>query len=317
MTRRIGFIGYDQVTALDLVGPLEAFAAANHCLGCNAYQTIIVSRDGGAFRSEAGMILAADVSFAAAPAFDTLLVPGGAGLRQPATGTPIAAFLRRRAEGTRRIASVCTGLYALAQAGLMAGRRATTHWQFAPLLAQQFPDLKLDADAIYLRDGKFYTSAGVTAGIDLALALVADDLGETVALAVARELVVYFKRPGNQAQFSEPLQFQSRANDGMSDLAAWMLRNLRQDLSVPVLAARARLGTRHFTRRFRAAFGLTPAAYVERLRLDEARRRLILRRHGVDDIACSVGYESADSFRRAFERHFGVSPSAYRKANLS
>jgi transcriptional regulator GlxA family with amidase domain len=183
-------------------------------------------------------------------------------------------------------------------------------------MAKRFPGLTLEPDAIYLRDGKFFTSAGVTAGIDLTLALIADDLGEAIAMAVARELVVYFKRPGNQAQFSEPLQFQSRASDGMSDLAAWMLRNLRRELSVPVLAARTKLGPRHFSRRFRAVFGLPPAAYVERLRLDEARRRLGSRRSPVDDIARSVGYASADSFRRAFERHFGVTPSAYRKATL-
>jgi transcriptional regulator GlxA family with amidase domain len=226
----------------------------------------------------------------------------------------VADFLRRRAEGTRRIASVCTGLYALAEAGLMAGRRATTHWQFAPLMAQRFPDLRLNADALYLRDGKFFTSAGVTAGIDLTLALIADDLGEAVAMAVARALVVYLKRPGNQAQFSEPLRFQSRANDGMSDLAAWMLRNLRQDLSVPLLAEQARLGVRHFSRRFHAEFGMAPAAYVERLRLDEARRRLAFRRHTVETIAEAVGYASADAFRRAFERRFGIGPAAYRKS---
>jgi transcriptional regulator GlxA family with amidase domain len=313
MGKRIGFIGYDQVTALDFVGPLEAFAAANNCAGRRAYTPLIISVDGGPFRSETGMTITANENFATAPALDTLVVPGGAGLRKPGIARPILDFLRRRAAGTRRIASVCTGLYALAEAGLMDGRRATTHWRFANLMAQRFPHMRLEPDAIHIRDGKFHTSAGVTAGIDLTLSLIADDLGEAVALAVARELVVYLKRPGSQAQFSEPLLFQSRANGGLSDLANWMLQNLDRDLSVPILSKRVKLGTRHFTRRFNAAFGISPAAYVERLRLDEARRRLISHRHTIEAVAASVGYASADAFRRAFERRFGIGPLAFKQ----
>jgi transcriptional regulator GlxA family with amidase domain len=162
-----------------------------------------------------------------------------------------------------------------------------------------------------VRDGKFYSSAGVTAGIDLALALVAEDEGEKVALRVARELVVYFKRSGGQEQFSEPLQFQTRAGKSFSDLPGWILKNLAGDLSVPVMADHAGLGSRHFSRQFKAMFGLAPAAYVERLRLDEARRRLLLQRQSMERVAKSVGYASTDAFRRAFERKFGVSPSHY------
>lgn len=313
MVRRIGFIGFENVTALDLIEPLEVFATANQCLGRRAYETMIVSADGAAFCSEAGVVLAADSSFAAAPAFDTILVPGGAGLRQAAIGRPVVGFLRQRAPATRRIASVCTGLFALAEAGLMQGRRATTHWNFVAMMVERFPDMRLEADAIYLRDGKFYTSAGVTAGLDLSLALIVEDLGEKLALAVAREMVMYLKRPGGQAQFSEPLQFQTCAGDGFSDLAAWMLQHLRDDLSVAALAAQMNLGVRHFSRRFGAAFGMAPAAYVERLRLDEARRRLPSHRQTVESIAVAVGYASPDAFRRAFERRFGVGPVAYRK----
>jgi transcriptional regulator GlxA family with amidase domain len=178
---------------------------------------------------------------------------------------------------------------------------------------RKFPKIRIDADAIYVRDGKFYTSAGITAGIDLSLALVTEDLGEKVALQVARELVVYLKRPGGQAQFSEPLQFQTRASDGFADLAAWMLRNLEKDLSVESLAARVHLGVRHFSRRFKAGFGMTPTAYVERLRLDEARKRLPMKKHNIKTVAASVGYASADAFGRAFERRFGVRPSVYER----
>jgi len=313
MTRRIGFIGYDEITALDLIGPLEAFTAANACSGRQAYETLVVSADGSAFRSESGVVLAADASFAAAPAFDTLIVPGGAGLRQPRIGGPVAAFLRRRAAGTRRLASVCTGLFALAEAGLMDGRRATTHWNFAAMMRQRFPEIRLEADAIHLRDGKFFTSAGVTAGLDLSLALISSDLGEKVALAVARELVMYVKRPGGQTQFSEPLQFQTRAGDDFSELAGWMLQNLKGDLSVAAMAARTKLGLRQFSRRFAAAFDMPPAAYVEQLRLDEARKRLIASRHAIAAIAAIVGYASDDAFRRAFERRFGLGPLAYRQ----
>jgi transcriptional regulator GlxA family with amidase domain len=312
MTKRIAFIGYDNVTTLDLFGPLEVFATANAMLGSSYYRLSTLSASGRVFHGESGIGVAADMAFRGAPAFDTILVPGGAGLRDPKIGDPVVAFLKARARGTRRIVSVCTGLEALAQAGFMNGRRAATHWRFVPAMRKKFPGIQIDADAIYVRDGKFYTSAGITAGIDLALALVTEDVGEKVALAVARELLVYLKRSGGQAQFSEPLQFQTRAQDGFADLAHWMLRNLDKDLGVETLAARSHLGARHFSRRFKAAFGVTPAAYVERLRLDEARKRLGKRRD-IKRVAASLGYASADAFARAFERRFGVRPGLYEK----
>lgn len=313
MKKHIAFVGYDNVTTLDLFGPLEAFATANDLLGTKAYQLSTICASGKVFCGESGVRVAADMAFRDAPAFDTILVPGGAGLRDPKSGDPVVAFLKARLRSTRRIVSVCTGLEALAQAGFMDGRRATTHWRFAAAIARKFPQIKLDIDAIYIRDGKFYTSAGVTAGIDLALALVGEDHGEKLALKVARELVVYLKRAGGQGQFSEPLQFQTRAGDGFADLAQWMLRNLDKDLSAPTLAARVHLGVRHFSRRFKQSFGLTPAGYVERLRLDEARKRLTMKKANIKSVAASVGYTSADAFGRAFERRFGIRPSHYEK----
>ncbi|MBD5655340.1 MAG: helix-turn-helix domain-containing protein, partial [Candidatus Eremiobacteraeota bacterium] len=199
----------------------------------------------------------------------------------------------------------------LAESGLIDGRRATTHWRFAADAARQRPQVNFDPDAIFIRDGPYATSAGITAGIDLALALVEEDLGPALALAVARELIVYVKRTGGQLQYSEPLRFQTRANDGFAELGTWLPANLDGDLTTERLAERVGLSERHFRRRFQDAFGASPAQYVERLRLDEGRRRLETR-STVESIARAVGYESADAFRRSFERLFGIGPTLYR-----
>lgn len=312
--RRIGFLVYDGMTALDLTGPLEVFHNANLCLGGEpVYDFVVLGTTGKTIAAESGLRIAPHTSLARAPRLDTIVVPGGRGLRDPKICAPISAWLISRARTTRRLASVCTGIYAFGGTGLLDGRRATTHWRFAADVALRFPEIRVEADAIFLRDGAFYSSAGVTAGIDLALSLVEEDHGAQLALATARELVVYLKRAGGQMQFSEPLQFQTRSTDRFADLATWMVRNLRKDLSVETLAARAGLGARHFSRRFKSVFGLPPANYVEKLRLDEARRRLPVPRQTVESVAWSVGYASADAFRRAFERQFGIGPNAYRK----
>jgi transcriptional regulator GlxA family with amidase domain len=310
MARNVGFVVFDGLTALDLAGPAEVFVAANF-QAPDAYRlTIIAARD-APVRCESGIMVLPAVTLSRAQKLDTIIVPGGAGQREAAVTKPVVAWLQRR-KRTRRIASVCTGIYSLALAGLLDGRIATTHWRFAADVARRFPKVNVQPDAIYLKDGNIYTSAGITAGIDLALAMVEEDLGPRVALAAARELVVYLKRSGGQMQFSEPLQFQARATDRFADLAAYMLANLTKDLSVEALAGRAGLGPRHFSRRFTAVFGQPPAAHVEQLRLDEARRRLGAPNQTVDSVAASVGYGSADSFRRAFERRFGVAPSVFR-----
>lgn len=252
-------------------------------------------------------------TFDNAPALDTLIVPGGSGLRKPSTTKAVVAFVRSRAAKTRRIASICTGIYGLASTGLLAGRRITTHWAFAHDLAIRFPDLIVDDNAIFLKDGPFYTSAGATAGIDLALALIEEDFGPRVSLAVARELVVYLKRSGGQEQYSEPLQFQTESVSRFSELTTWMLTHLQQNLSIEMLASKACLCPRHFSRRFKAEFGSTPGDLVERLRLDEARRRLLTGDNSVESVGLSIGFKSADAFRRAFERRLGLNPSDYRR----
>lgn len=309
--QRVGILGYDGMQALDLVGPAEAFAAVENGAG-PAYAVTIVGLTGKRITAETGITIQADVPASTSLRFDTLIIPGGRAMRESDTGPRTAAWVTARAPRIRRIASVCTGIFGLAPTGLLDGRRVTTHWKYSRDLAQRFPKLRVDADALYLKDGRFYTSAGITAGIDLALALIEEDHGPSVALAVAREFVVFLKRPGGQDQFSEPLQFQLRAADRFADLTAWMAGHLNADLSVSALAAKTFLCTRQFSRVFKQNYGTSPGAFVEELRLAEASRRLLSRRVAVDAVARSVGYRSRDVFRRAFERRFGVSPGSYR-----
>jgi transcriptional regulator GlxA family with amidase domain len=316
--KRIGFLGYEGVQGLDLVGPLEAFMSAVLDDGDasrrhqSCYETLIIGLTAKPFTSETGIVFQPHTTLAKAPAIDTLVIPGGRSLRSGETSSEISTWVKRRAGRIRRVASVCTGVYALAPTGLLDGRRVTTHWRFARDLKERFPHLKVDPNALFLRDGKFYTSAGITAGIDLSLALIEEDYGPLVALAVARELVVYLKRPGGQEQYSEPLQFQVQSTDAFAELAAWVRSHLRQDLSVDTLARKARLSPRHFSRRFREIFGATPGSFVEALRLDEARGRLADHHNAIKVVGASVGFKSSRAFGRAFERRFGVNPTTYR-----
>ena len=326
-TRRIGFLGFDLVQALDLIGPSDAFAsdvftsenpngAGDSGRGLPApppYEVVIIGLTGKRFVTSSGITMHADVAVPAPIKLDTLIVPGGLGLRRPGMSERAAAWIASRAPHTRRVASVCTGIYALARTGLLDGRRVTTHWSAVADVARRFPALHVEPDALFLKDGQFYTSAGITAGIDLALALIEEDHGPRAALAVAREMVVYFKRPGGQQQFSEPLQFQLETADRFADLATWVQSHLRSDLSVEVLAARTFLSIRQFSRAFKARFRTTPAVFVEEARLGEATRRLTAQGANIGSVARSVGYASEDAFRRAFERRFGVSPSNYRR----
>jgi transcriptional regulator GlxA family with amidase domain len=273
---------------------------------------IVIGVNGRPFTSDAGIMFRPGRTLETAPTLDTLIIPGGHGLREPRTNAKIASWVKSRAGSIRRVATVCTGIYGLAPTGLLDGRRATTHWRYAPDVARKFPGIRVEPNALYLRDGPFYTAAGVTSGIDLCLSLVRADMGPRAALAVARLLVVYLVRAGGQEQYSEPLRFQAQAGDRFSELAAWIVGNLRQDLGVGTLAARAGVCGRHFSRRFKREFGTTPGEFVESLRLGESRRLLSSRESAVESVAESVGFRSADSFRRAFERRLGVSPSGYR-----
>jgi len=313
---RVGLIGYDGVQALDIIGPSDAFTIAeiesDNGQRRTCYEVIIVGITNKPFRAESGVSFQPHTTLGNAPTLDTLIIPGGRGARIGQSSNLIAKWISSRAKRIRRIASVCTGVYALAPTGLLDGRRVTTHWRFANDVARRFPKLNVDHDALFLKDGPFYTAGGITASVDLALALIEEDYGPRVALAVARELVVFLKRSGGQKQYSEPLEFQINSTDRFADLASWMVEHMRGDLSLAALAKRVCLSPRHFVRRFKQAFGGTPAAFVENLRLDEARRRLSERTQTIENVASSVGFQSDDVFRRAFQRRFGVKPSSYR-----
>jgi transcriptional regulator GlxA family with amidase domain len=314
---RIGFIGYDQANALDLAGPAEAFASAFRDNGKGklerCYEIVVIGLTRRAFAAESGLIFQPATTLEAAPKLDTVIIPGGSGLRAPEVNRKVVAWLRQRAKMTRRVASVCTGIYGLAPTGLLDGRRVTTHWRFAADVARRFPALKMNPNALFVKEGQFYTSAGVTAGIDLALAMIEEDFGAKVALAAAREMVVYLKRAGGQEQYSEPLQFQTQSSDRFAELVTWMTNHPTAAMSVEILARRASLSPRQFFRRFKEHFGTSPAMFVEMLRLNEARRRLSAGELSIDTVAESVGFKGRDSFRRAFTRRFRVTPSKFRR----
>ena len=313
--RTIGVLVFDGVAGVDLMGTLDAFSIAN---GPGArsersrYDTIVMGLDAAPIRTSSGLRIQCDMTTRAAPPLDTLVVPGGEGLRRPETLARVAPFLAGAASDVRRVVSVCTGLYGLAAAGLMNGRRAATHWRHVDDFARRFPLVRLDPDAIFVRDGKFYSSAGMTAGIDLTLALIEEDHGPALALAVARQLVVYMRRQGGQMQYSEPLRLQTRAGDRFQDLVSAIAADVGAVWDLEAMAERAGLGVRQFSRVFRQRFGVTPAALVEDLRLDKARSLLNAQRGDLAAVAHAVGYRSEDVFRRAFERRYGVNPSAYR-----
>jgi len=217
---RIGFVGYEQANALDLAGPAEAFASAVRDDGTGGlkrcYEIVIIGLTKRPFTTESGLVFQPGVTVETAPKLDTLIVPGGCGLHSPETNRWVATWIKERAKTARRVASVCTGIYGFAPTGLLDGREVTTHWRFVSDVARRFPALKMKANALFVKDGRFYTSAGVTAGIDLALALIEEDFGSKIALAAAREMVVYLKRSGGQEQYSEPLRFQTDSSDRFS-----------------------------------------------------------------------------------------------------
>jgi transcriptional regulator GlxA family with amidase domain len=295
---------------------MDAFGAVSIANGGSSepgYQIHTIGLTGTLVPTESGLLMKPDYTTRSAPRVDTLVIPGGRSMRGPEVAAKYAPWIAAQATKARRIASICTGAFGVARAGLLTGRRVATHWRYAADLKKQYPDIDVDGDALFVKDGNYYSSAGITAGIDLALALIEEDYGPSLSLGVARELVVYLRRPGGQAQFSEPLKFETENADRISDVAKWISTNFTKRITVELLAERAGMCPRHFARRFKQSFGVTPAEFVEGVRLAEARRRLAASARNIDRVAQSLGYRSTSVFRLAFERRFGVAPSAYRK----
>ncbi|MFJ2114227.1 MULTISPECIES: GlxA family transcriptional regulator [unclassified Streptomyces] len=310
--RSVLVVLFDGIQSLDVTGPVEVFTAATHHGGdLGGYRVRTASADGAPVRSGSGLTLVPDTALDDAADPDILLVPGGGGTRHP--DPRLVDWLRERAPRAERLVSVCTGALLLAVAGLLDGHRATTHWIATDQLARDFPEVEVEPDPIYVRDGRISTSAGVTSGIDLALALVEEDLGRDVALAVARHLVVFLRRPGDQAQFSAQRAARTAVSEPLREVQTWISEHPGDDLSVESLALRARLSPRHFARAFRSETGTTPGRYVEHVRLEHARRLLEDSADGVEKISRASGYGTPEAMRRAFVKALGTPPAEYRR----
>jgi transcriptional regulator GlxA family with amidase domain len=317
-SRRIVFTVYEGVSLLDLAGPLEAFRVADAFAAPRGqgatYECIVVSSHGGLIATADGVELNTRTTRSAEKAIDTLVVPGGFWVDDVTRDHALVQWIAKTAPECRRVCSVCVGSFLLAEAGILNGRRAATHWMHAFLLASRFPAVTVEPDAIFIRDGRIWSSAGVTSGIDLALALIEQDLGRKVAIEVARMLVVYLKRAGGQSQYSALLAAQAQSDsDTFSELERWSAEHLTSDLRVEALAERTYMSPRNFARLYAKARGRTPAKAVEAIRIDEARRRLEETEDRITTIAEDCGFTEEEQMRAAFVRTLGVPPREYRK----
>jgi transcriptional regulator GlxA family with amidase domain len=315
--RRIVMLCYPGGNLIDISGPLQVFATTNRALAKRGqkppYDLQIASESGGAIATGAGLSIASLALADLAPgAIDTILIPGGSPDNHPVLAPALIAWIAAHAPAARRVCSVCTGAFMLAATGLLDGRRATTHWQSADLLRTMYPAVRVDADPIFIREGTLWTSAGVTAGMDLALALVEQDHGHRVAIGVAREMVMFIKRPGSQSQFSVPLLAQSAAPARFAELHAWIAAHLSGDLRVERLAEEAGMAPRSFARAYAAEVGRTPAKTVEMMRFEAACRALEESALPLKRIASDVGYGEEQNLRRVFLRQLRISPAQYR-----
>ncbi len=310
--RSVVLLAFPGVQALDLVGPMEVFTGASQIVA-GAYEVRVAAPGRGGLGTSSGLMVLSAGGLPDMPArIDTLLVCGGPGAGAAERDERLIGWLRDAAGHSRRISSVCNGALLLARAGLLDGRRATTHWAVCRELAERYPQVTVERDAIFVRDGRVWTSAGVTAGMDLALALVEEDLGRDVALEIARWLVLFVNRPGGQSQFSSHIAGQRPRTGPLRDVTDWIQRNLAADLRVEALAARACMSPRNFSRAFRRETGMTPAKYVEITRVQAARLALDDAADGVDAVAIRCGFGTAETMRRAFHRHVGIGPAEYR-----
>src|SRR5437762_1790205 len=313
--KSVGLIGFEQVTALHFVAPADTFATAalddgyGNRIPCYEVHTIGAISD--RFRTETGLLFQAQHTLNAAPELDTIVIAGGTGVLRAEVTDKISTWILNRINDTRRIGAVGTGVKALAATGLLNGREVTTHWRFARELARQFPRLKIDHRKSFVRDGPYYTTTGLSGGVNLSLAMIQEDYGPYVARSVEEELTLRLTKEDQEELASDAVPVDNHPIDRFSDLVAWVIRNLHSDLSVEVLARQACMCPNHFSKVFKSVFGEPPSDFVQNLRLNEARRRLAKRQKTLHTVAASVGFSSPDSFQRAFERKFGSRPSNY------
>jgi transcriptional regulator GlxA family with amidase domain len=308
-------LAFDGVNLLDIGGPLQALEASEARKGASEhYKTIVASVRGGEIRTSTGMPIVTQPLADIDPAtIDTMIVGGGSADGRPLVPADLVEWIAANEAAFRRVCSICAGAFVLAASGLLDGRRATTHWHWAKLLQAENPEIAVEPDSIWVNDGKVWTSAGVTAGIDLTLALIEQDYGHRIAIEAARRLVVFMKRPGGQSQFSVPLLFQSKGDDGFAELHAWMRQNLTGDLRVNKLAAQAGMSERSFGRLYTARMGETPARAVEAMRAEAACGLLESTALSAKQVAAAAGFGDEQNLRRVFVRRFGVNPAEYRQ----
>lgn len=311
-SHKIGFLGYDGVQLLDIAGPLESFALVNEQQPGICYETAIVAPN-RAFKTETGVTVQADYLLQQAPCFDTLIIPGGYGARDTINRPILREWVASRFDGCKRVATVCTGIFILADMSQLSGLNVTTHWDYASELQQCFPQLRVEPDRLFIQQGQFYSSAGVLSGIDLTLHIIEQDHGIDCAARVAKYLVTHLRRSGHQSQFSETLKFQSVNNDRLQKLCSWLIENLHSPYSVADIAYHNHVSERHLNRLIKQHFKMTTKSWLEHMRQEQA--KIYLRKSGtsIKSVAYQVGYRSADSFRRAFKRKYGIEPGAYQR----
>jgi transcriptional regulator GlxA family with amidase domain len=317
---RIAMLAFPNVQILDVTGPLEVFSRTSRWLcdhgkrADHAYQVEIIGLKRGWFHTSSGLRLYADHGIAeVGRGVDTLMIAGGLGVEKYRTHAPLLRWIHRQSTMVRRLASICTGAFLLAEAGLLTGRRATTHWNHCSEFARDFPEIQVEPDTIFIRQGSIYTSAGVTAGMDLALAMVEEDFGRDVALAAARELVMFLKRPGGQAQFSAQLSVQLAEHEPLRGLQSYIADHPDDDLSIARLARRVAMSPRNFARIFAREVGTTPGRFVASVRIETARRLLEETSEPLESVCTKSGLGTTESMRRAFLQTLGVPPGRYRE----
>jgi transcriptional regulator GlxA family with amidase domain len=316
--KKMVMLSVPPVAGVDVIGPLEAFGIAARMVeestGRLGYENELVTNANDlALATGSGVKILAHKHYTEVRGkVDTLLISGGPGTRAP-RDPQMLEWLQRMARQARRVCSICTGAFLLADAGLLEGKRATTHWRHVESFARKHPGVLWDPNPIFVQDGSIYTSAGISAGMDLALALIEEDYGSALALDVARYMVIFLRRPGSQAQFSVAMSAQAAGRKSLQELQVWIAENLSRNLSVEVLAERAAMSARNFARVFAGELGSTPARYVEKVRVEAARTQLASTDDSVEQIAQRCGFSSAELMRRSFLRHFKVAPSEYRK----